>query len=203
MPITVERVVPRPVAERFLPVYRQAFDHLRDTAAARQWLTDEEFLEEMADPDVWKFVGWSGGEPVALLFTTNRLDKVPWINPGFYRARYPVEAATGRIWYFGGIVVADERRGGPWAALLMRRMTHTILSDGGIVLYDCCAVNVERGVPALIDLVGRRLGVTVTHEEVDRQHYYAMVTSPAGDTAAGTVIDLRERSSSATVGVER
>src|SRR5579885_2631485 len=52
--------VPAGTAEEFRALYRAAFEPLMAKSPARQWLTDEEFLHEMEDPKVLKFVARHG-----------------------------------------------------------------------------------------------------------------------------------------------
>ncbi len=84
---TVETLalVPDEMARRFLAIYRAAFAPLEKLAPARQSLTDEEFLEEMADDSVVKFVASDRHqEPCALAFMATDLSVVPWISVPYF-----------------------------------------------------------------------------------------------------------------------
>jgi hypothetical protein len=54
--VTVLTELDEPTARMFWELYAAAFGPLRTRAAARQVLHEQEFLEEMVDPRVWKYV---------------------------------------------------------------------------------------------------------------------------------------------------
>ena len=176
---SVERlswVEPR-LAERFLVIYRAAFAPLETLAPARQGLTDEEFLGQMFDPSVVKFVAWDGDEPAALAFMATDLSTVPWISVPYFRARFPEEFARGAIYYFGGLLVSPGHQGGPWASRVVRAATRTICANRGIAVFDCCEHNVGRKLPGMVARVAASMTVFET-KELEAQRYYAYV--PAG-----------------------
>ena len=163
------------MTERFLKLYRTTFDPLDIAAAARQSLTDEEFVEEMALPSVMKFVGYDDlDEPVAMVFMSTDLSTVPWISPAFYANQFPEHYARGAIYYIGALLVhPDARHGGAMVRRIMRTVIRKIAEDGAIAAFDCCGFNVDVvGLPRMIEKVGRQVCTVNTHE-VDVQRYYA------------------------------
>ena len=168
--------VPRDVAEDFLAIYRAAFDPLKIKSPARQWLTDDEFLHEMTDPSVLKFVARSqDGEIVAMSLMSTDLNTVPWISVPYFEAKYPQHYAEGKVFYIGVLLVRPERQGGPWAKYLLDHMFNFFGEHRGVGCFDCCLFNVD--VVGLPDLIARAAHpmIDVDWEILDRQTYYAGV----------------------------
>lgn len=190
MRVTIETVIDEPTTERFLDLYRAAFDPLEGLAASRQALTDDEFREEMQLESVLKFVGWDRREqPVAMAVINTDLDTVPWISPEFWRRRYPEQAARGAIHYYGALLVSPTVRGGLWAYRMLRETVRYTASHHAVAAFDCCRHNIDEvQLPKLIAEVARPLCHFDT-EEVDVQAYYAYPTY--GLREAPAEIDLR------------
>lgn len=176
--VQMVHTVALPIAEAFLDIYRAAFAPLERLAPARQSLTDDEFMREMRDERVLKFVCNDRGEDaVALGFMASDLSVVPWISPAYYQARFPEHYARGAIYYFGSLLVRPDRQGGSWATILLTEMSKWVMANSAIAAFDCCAYNVSvLRLPELIATVGRRLGRIET-VELDSQRYFAYVFS--------------------------
>jgi ribosomal protein S18 acetylase RimI-like enzyme len=169
--------VPANVAEEFRLIYRAAFEPLMTKAPARQWLTDEEFMHDMQDPSVLKFVARThdDDEIVALGLMSTDLSTVPWISEPYFAARFPEHHARGAIYYFGAMLVRPERQGGPWAKYLMDHFFHYLAERQGIGAFDCCGFNTDKvALPDLVGRVGHRI-VQLDLQTLDRQTYYAAV----------------------------
>jgi len=165
------------VAEEFLVIYRAAFDPLKSKSPARQWLTDEEFLHEMADPSVLKFVARANesDDIVALACMSTDLSTVPWISEPYFEEQYPDHYARSAIFYFGAMLVRPERQGGPWAKYLLDHIFYYVAERRGIGAFDCCGFNVETvALPDLIVRASHRL-IHLDLQTLDRQTYYAGV----------------------------
>jgi GNAT superfamily N-acetyltransferase len=162
------------LARRFLAIYRDAFAPLDELAPARQSLTDEEFLDEMADTSVVKFLASDrGGVPCALAFMATDLSVVPWISLPYFQARFPEHYARGAIYYFGALLVRPELQGGAWARLLLEELVRRVASDHAVAAFDCCEHNASvTRLPELIARVGHRLSV-LDAVELDPQRYFA------------------------------
>src|SRR5947209_19208788 len=81
--VEILETVDAATAEEFRQIYRAAFQPLETKAPARQWLNDDEFLHEMHDPSVLKFVAYANDdtdEIVALAFMATDLSTVAWIS---------------------------------------------------------------------------------------------------------------------------
>lgn len=169
---TIQTLPPR-LTERFCKLYREGFAELDRRAAARQSLTDEEFVEEMSHPSVVKWIAWDGDEPVALMFMATDLTIVPWISLPYYEHRFPEHYARNAIYYYGGLVVHPDRRGGAVVKALLTEGWRYVIERDAVVAFDCCNFNADvLRLPEVIERVGRRM-TSVEATELDAQHYYA------------------------------
>ena len=174
MRIDTPAVLPADMAEDFLKLYRAAFEPMETRAAARQSLTDDEFLEEMTDTRVFKWVAWDDfGTPCAMAFMALDLSIVPWISVPYYRAKFPEHYERGAIYYFGSLLVHPDFQGTSAAPELIAAVIRKIGADNAIAAFDCCGFNVDKGFPEMIRRVGERVLVSLDAQEIDRQHYYA------------------------------
>ena len=97
MRITRETAIPEEEIANFYQIYMEAFSELALKSALRQWMSEQEFRAEMLSPGVTKIVGWDdAGEPAAILCVTNDPELVPWLNPEFYRLKFPDDFEIGR-----------------------------------------------------------------------------------------------------------
>lgn len=158
----------------FRDLYRDSFAGMDERAAARQSLTDDEFVEEMGHPSVVKWLCWTSDDnPAALAFMTTDLTHLPWVSAAYYDARFPDHAARRAIHYFGGLVVHPDHRGGhAYRAVLLSLLEHAAERDA-IIAFDCCAFNVDQvRLPQTLAKLASRVGTLNAHE-IDVQRYYA------------------------------
>lgn len=171
--ITIESTIEERYVESFYELYLAAFAPMRTRAAARQVLYRTEFVDEMADPRVWKFVAWNDrSEPVALATMTRDLTCVPWISAEYYAARYPEHAALSTVYYLGFILsLPDERRNRVvWG--LLRAVVARLSADKAVCVFDVCAFNNETmNFGRQLEKVASRW-VDLTCEIIDTQTYY-------------------------------
>jgi hypothetical protein len=162
--------------ESFYRDYVTAFDHLRVHAAARQVLTRDEFVEEMADPRVIKLVArGTDGEAVGLSTLVTSLDIVPWISPEYYAARYPEQASRAAIYYVGFMVTHARRRSLSAFPLMLNAIIDRCTADHAVCLWDICAYNNDSMSLAtgVASHVARVTGLRAL--ALDTQTYYAVV----------------------------
>lgn len=172
--ITVEHTIETDQVEIFYDLYRAAFGPLRTKAVARQVLTHEEFVLEMGDTRVWKYVAWDDQDrPLALSTLTRDLDTVPWISPEYFAARYPEHAARNAVYYIGFVLTRRERGGHLVLQRLFAAMSEQLAADRAVCGYDICLFNNETMRFAhQIETLARRLAGAST-ELVDTQTYYS------------------------------
>lgn len=169
-----ETVVAAERATELYPWYEATFSPLREAAAARHVLTLEEFVEEMADARIDKWVATSeeDGSFLGLSTLARDLEAVPWASPEYYVARHPEHAARGAIWYLGFTMTPPGgQRSGVFATMLTAMMEAAV-EHRVIVGWDMCAANVESGLNAAI--TGQLAsGAGAPSTQIDVQTYYS------------------------------
>lgn len=171
--VTVEKEVDYVTARRYYELYRATFGELETAAVARQLLSEEEFLAEMLDPRVHKYVAW-GDEDQAIGMTTltSDLETVPWIEPGYFAHRYPDHHARGAIHYLGFTLVHPDHRGAGVFTAMIEHMVEVTLTQSIVFAWDMCLANDVGGFGGG---AGRLLESLTdgTVQSIDRQTYYA------------------------------
>ena len=171
--ITVERVVEGEAVQRFYSLYVDAFAPLRTEAVARHVLREDEFLEEMVNPLVDKYVAWDGdGRAVAMATLTRHLETVPWIEPEYFAHRFPDIAARNAVFYLGFILVERGRRRNRLFSEITEAVIRRTVEARGVCGWDICAFNnrtvgLSEVVKALSDSVA-----PIDVEVLDTQTYY-------------------------------
>lgn len=142
--VTVSTRVEADDAERFYDLYTDAFRDLRTRAVARQVLHRHEFLDQMADPRVLKFIAWSSdGRRAGLSTLTRDLVTVPWISPEYFAARFPEHTARNAVYYWGFSVTCPRNHGDRLFLAMLTEIGHVVANADGVCGYDMCAVNTE------------------------------------------------------------
>lgn len=182
--VTVEAALDQTTAETYYALYRETFGELETQAVARQLLHREEFLEEMHDPRVDKYVARDDrGEAIGLSTLTHHLETVPWISPAYFHHHYPDHAARDAIYYIGFTLVRREHRQSHVFQAMIHRMGEVLAAAEAVVGWDICAFN-DDGF-AFGEHAARVLGRTgeVTVGPIDRQTYYLGTFHPTGPPA--------------------
>lgn len=176
--ITREAVIAENEIEVFLKLYQEAFRAIEELSPLRQSMTDEEFREEMRNPAVTKLVGWdASGAPAAILCTTNDISCIPWLNPRYYQKLYPSQFAAGSLFWVGTILVHPFRKGEHHVSGLIRENVLVVTEKAvdGVCLFDCCEYNATQlGLPNIVEAVSREVDPSISCEEIDSQHFYAI-----------------------------
>jgi hypothetical protein len=174
--VSIERTVDEATATRFWRLYVETFGELATKAVARQLLHEHEFMEEMYDERVDKYLAHDDtGKAVAMCTLTKHLETVPWISPDYFAHHYPEHTARGAVYYLGFILVAHEHRRSRIFLDMVRRVTETIVDDRGMCAYDICAHNVDE--LGLADAIASLLQsvADIDVNTVDTQRYYTAV----------------------------
>jgi len=172
--ITVETDVDPETALSYYELYRDTFGALETKAVARQLLHKHEFLEEMHDPRVQKYVAWNEcGEVVGLSTLTSDLETVPWISAAYFAHHYPEHTARGAVYYQGFTLVHRGYRKSRVFQILTERVVELLVAERAVCAYDICAYNNDTiGFAANIErLLHRNADVTVV--PIDVQTYYS------------------------------
>jgi hypothetical protein len=188
--VTVEHVIDDATARRFYDLYVDTFGELAIKAVARQVLHEDEFMEEMKDPRIEKYVAWDeNGEAVAMCTLTNHLETVPWISPAYFAHHYPEHTARDAVYYLGFILVAHSHRRSRLFLEMIRRVSQTLVEKRAMCGYDICSYNNEvLGLSASLDTMLQSMA-HIDVAAVDTQTYYRAIAlgprSPLSPTMVG------------------
>jgi hypothetical protein len=183
--ITVETVVEGEAVERFYALYVDAFAPLRTEAVARHVLHEDEFLEEMVNPLVDKYVAWDAdGRAIALATLTRHMETVPWIEPEYFAHRFPDAAARDAVFYLGFILVDRAHRRSKLFSEITEAVIRRVVDSRGVCGWDICAFNnrtvgLSEVVKSLSDSVA-----PIDVEVLDTQTYYCGIPEVSRPTAA-------------------
>lgn len=172
--VRVERrkSLPADEATALYPHYERTFGPLRTAAAARHVLNLEEFVEDMADERIDKWVATDeAGDFLGISILVTDLDAVPWASPDFYQARHPEHVARNAVWYLGFTMTIPGEQGGGIFATMLTHMMEAAVAEQVIVAWDMCEANVRVG---LNDGIMSMLlnGAGAPSITVDTQTYY-------------------------------
>jgi len=171
--VTIESEVDYTTARTFYGLYRASFEQLATQAVARHVLHESEFLEEMLDPRVQKYVAWDDeGVAIGLTTLTTDLETVPWISAAWFAEHYPDQYARHAVYYFGLALVHPDRQGAKVLHALLEPMTLTVVRNSGVGAWDLCGLNNDRGFARVYPQLFAQHGEVVV-EPIDTQTYYA------------------------------
>jgi hypothetical protein len=139
---TREQSIDGSAAESLYRLYRRAFEPLASRAAARQVLSQNEFLTQLADHRIDKYVAWEGdSEPIGIVTVTKDLEAVPWISPEFYATRFPEQWARKAVYYLGFTLVRPATRRTSFLDTIVRLSVEPLVAEKAVIAYDVCSYN--------------------------------------------------------------
>ncbi len=178
MRITRETTVGEELAKKYWLIYKAAFEPLKVLSPCRQSFNEEEFMEEMTDERVLKFVLWDDeGDAVAMSMVAVDLSALPWISPEYFAARFPEQFAAGTIYYFGTILVPPEHQNRGYMEMLLEELENFVVRNDGIAAFDCYggvngSVGNNEWLPeAIRETTARQADLDCI--ELEPQHYWA------------------------------
>jgi hypothetical protein len=171
---TRETVVTDAPAEALYRLYRPAFEPLKVRSAARQVLTRSEFLEQMRDDRVDKYVAWENDtDPIGMITLTRSLESVPWISPEYFAARYPDQWSRNAIYYLGIILAHPRNHTARFLDTIVRLSLEPLADERALIAYDMCHYIASRRLAERVAAVVREY-TGIEAEELDRQLYYGV-----------------------------
>ena len=170
-----EPLVTGSAAESLYQLYRRAFDPLRKRAAARHVLSEPEFMAQMADARIDKYLAWEDeATPVGVLTLTRDLAAIPWISPEYYAACYPDHWARNAIYYLGYILISPRVRRTGFLETVTRLVVEPLVAERAVIVYDVCSYNDQvLGFSKLIAETLRRCSNSQP-KQLDIQVYYGV-----------------------------
>ncbi len=182
--VTVEKEIDYVTARRYYQLYLQTFGPLETKAVARQLLHESEFIEEMLDPRVLKYVAWSDDDEVIGMTTlSSDLSTVPWISPAYFEHHYPEQYARGAVYYLGFTLVHPDHRGKHLFHAVLAPMWELVQEQRPVVAWDMALVNDQLGLGGSAGKLIETFA-DVTFEQIDQQNYYVGVFHGPADNPA-------------------
>ncbi|MDN4161538.1 hypothetical protein [Nocardioides abyssi] len=140
--ITVERELDDATIADYWDLYRATFAELEVRAMARHLLHEHEFVEEMKDERVMKYVARNAdGEVVGLSTLTRDLVTVPWISPGWWAHHYPEHTARDAVYYLGFTLVRHDQRQTNVMWSMISTIVEMLVEERAVCGYDYCLYN--------------------------------------------------------------
>jgi len=176
MRITRETKISSELTQQFWELYDLAFEPLRTASPCRQYMRKHEFVAEMTDERMLKFLLWDDdGLAVAMVLVATDLSVIDWISPDYFQAKFPEHYAKGTIYYFGALLVKPDSQGQHYSSFLLDELDNFVIRNNGIAAFDCCSLNNE-WMPDMIHKITLKQtpGDLV---ELDQQFYYTVVTN--------------------------
>lgn len=171
--VSVEAKVDEPTAQQFYELYVATFGDLATEAVARQLLHEHEFMEEMVDERVQKYLARDeDGVAIGMSTLTTHLETVPWISPQYFAHHYPEHSARGAVYYLGFILVRHDRRRSRVFSDMITSIVDVLVANRAVCAWDICAYNnsalrLEENIEALLHRVSE-----VEVHPIDTQTYY-------------------------------
>jgi hypothetical protein len=177
MKITIEQALDDARIARFYAFYRAAFEPMKTRAAARHTLSVDEFIDEMRDRRIDKYIAWNeSGEAVGVATMTTDLTVLPWIEPAFHAARHPEQVARKALYYLGNILVDPAGDGIGVVKALGDTVVQVVADDRGVMAFDVSAYKAERAIGRMVSQLPAGHGATV--QVVDTQSYFTADFDP-------------------------
>lgn len=171
--ITVERELDDGTVAEYWALYRETFADLEVLAMARHLLHEHEFVQDMKDERVMKYVARdAAGEVVGLSTLTRDLETVPWISPAWWAHHYPEHTARNAVYYLGFTLVRHDQRQARVMWTMIETIVERLVAERAVCGYDYCQYNdrvlgLGPGTEALLHRIAE-----VEVEAADTQTYY-------------------------------
>lgn len=166
----VETLVVRSERERALlwEIYRDAFERLNQRTPIHHGGYDvERFDEILQDEDFTKFLVYADNDLAGVTLLTRCLEKIPWINPGYFRAQYPQRASEGKIYFLPAVVIDPRHQDLRMIGAKLLQQALTTLGEDAVLAVDY-SETLRHSLPAF---VGRGFGRAYKGEILDRLVY--------------------------------
>ena len=171
---TIDQITDGQIIDAAWDLYQEAFDELRSLAVQRHLMYRDEFVENMKDPRVTKYLALRDDGTLCGISTyTNDLKAVPLIAPEWFERHWPDHYATKRIWYIGFVAVHPEAQGRQAFAELVEQMYLVASSQNGLVGLDICTYNDEvRHMSRVFRMMISRNSDSMRFNRIDQQSYW-------------------------------
>ncbi len=165
--------IPDDWKEKLWKLYEESFQ-FDDVVQQQICYTKETFYDALSDRDYLKILLVIDGEPLGMQLVTNNIDKaaVAYINPDFFRKRYPQEISEGRLWYATCVFVSPKVRNMGFITMMIEVSMIEGKDKGYMLAFDTSDSKVFIG--DLTVEVAKTRGVYLDKKLLGRQHYFIL-----------------------------
>ena len=166
----VETLIVREDAQRdhLWSIYKGAFERLNQrTPIHHGAYSVEQFHDVLQDEDFTKFLVFAGEELAGVTLITNVLEKVPWVNAGYFAERYPNKIAAKQVYFLPAVVIDPKFQDLRLIGAKLLQQSLTTLGEDVVLAVDY-SETLRHSLPAFVQ---RGLGRTFQGEVLDRLVY--------------------------------
>jgi hypothetical protein len=137
--------------EKLWNLYEEPFQKLIENDPLRVALKKDEFTAILRDESSLSIVHEKQGMMVTSCHMVTKPETCKWLNPNFYKEKFPDKYNEGLVWYFPGIVTDINSRGGAYSQKVIGLLSE-LVSYGRvepIIVFDCTEIS-ARYIPLLV-----------------------------------------------------
>lgn len=149
-------------------IYKDAFERLnRRTPIHHGGYDSSEFDAVLLDEDFTKFLVYADDELAGVTLITNVLEKIPWVNAGYFEDHYPNRSRAGEIYFLPAVVIDPKHQDLRLIGAKLLQQALTTLGENVVLAVDY-SETLRHSLPAF---VRRGLGRAFKGEILDRSVY--------------------------------
>ncbi|NQS90150.1 hypothetical protein HQ584_10220 [Patescibacteria group bacterium] len=156
-------------------IYHCTFGENKICAQDQRCYNKIAFKKALEDSDYIKFILYKDGFIVGFCLATNKLEKarVAYINPDFFKFRYPKFSKEGRIYYITALCILPQTHTIRGLKFLLNSMIYYVNEREAIVAFDF-SENKNKFLPKLAKVLGESADVPVVGNRLDAQTYFEL-----------------------------
>ena len=149
-------------------IYKGGFERLnRRTPIHHGGYSVEQFHAVLQDEDFTKFLVYAGEELAGVTLITNVLEKVPWVNAGYFAEHYPNKMAAQQVYFLPAVVIEPKHQDLRLIGAKLLQQSLTTLGEDVVLAVDY-SETLRHSLPAFVQ---RGLGRAFEGEVLDRLVY--------------------------------
>jgi len=155
-------------------MYKSCFEKLVNCAQLQMCYNKDVFFSALENNKLLKCVVSFNKKIIGFSIFTNDLEEasIAYINPLFYKDRYPKLVKDNKIYYVTVICISDFFSSNILVVkTLLKNMINFIISKKAIVAFDV-SENKNFLLPFVIKKIGQEIGIPVSGKELDSQMYW-------------------------------
>jgi hypothetical protein len=163
-------------AVKMYQFYSDAYDTISDHPCS-QGLSPVEFQDMLIKPDVAKLVFRRNGVAETMCLITNDLDSLTWINPDYYRRKFPEKSKKEQIIWFPGIATdPNPMKAGHNFPKLANLLAHLaeVGDNSMVVVFDTPDINTGFLDAYIEEEVGKTPYADIKFQQLGVQTYCAV-----------------------------